>query len=131
MGIADLGKGETPDDSGSDKPSVSYTYTYEAGRNEIEDWTEEQQETMARAYQAVSDGGIVRTTFKRSPQYVNLHDAIAHFYAAMAEALEEQNFVPVLDFILSDDSEVTADILQQYLEENPDVAEELLGRVEA
>lgn len=131
MGIADLGRGETPADDSSDKPSVSYTYTYEAGRKEIEDWAEEKQQVMARAYQAVSDGGIVRTTFKRSPQYTNLHDAMAHFYAAMAEALENQNFVPVLEFVLSDDEEVTADILQQYLEEHPDVAEELLGRVEA
>lgn len=131
MALADLNMGETPDDSGSDKPSVSYTYTYEAGRNEIEDWSEEQQQVMHRAYQAVSDGGIVRTTFKRSADYVNLHDAMAHFYAAMAEALENQNFVPVLEFVLSDDAEVTADILQQYLEEHPETAEELLGRVEA
>lgn len=129
MGIADLGKGETPD-SDSDEPSVSYIYVYEAGRNEIEDWASEKQQVMARAYEAVSDGGIVRTTFKRSGSYINLHDAMGHFFSAMATALEEQDFNPVLEFVLSDDPEVTADILRQYLAEHEEVAENLLEGIE-
>lgn len=126
MGIGDLGKDDVEQSENSDKPSVSYTYTYEAGRNEIEEWPEEKQETMHRAYQSVSDGGVVRTTFKRSPAFINLHDGMAHFYAALADALENDDWVPLLEFILSeDDPEFNAQVIQDFLDEHPDTFEAL------
>lgn len=125
MGIADL-SGDDEVEQTSDDPSVSYIYVYEAGRKEIEGWPQDKQQTMARAYNAVSDGGIVRTTFKRNPQFVNIHDGMAHLLAAMAEGFENQNWVQFMEFVLSEDSpELSASIIGDYLEENPEVLEEL------
>lgn len=125
MGIGDLAKNDQPEERSSDQPSVSYIYVYEQGRKELEEWAPEKQQVMARAYEAVSDGGIIRNTFKLSRDYINLHDAMGHFLAAMAEALENQNFNPVLEFVTSDDPETTAVILQDYLDEHPEVEEAL------
>lgn len=130
MGLANLSDDDGQREETSDSPSVSYLYLYEQGRKEIQEWTEEKRQVMARAYAAVSGGGIVRNTFKRSGDFINIHDATAHLMVCLEEGFENGNWTPYLEF-LSEDSEVQAEILQQFLDENPEVAEQLNTQVQA
>lgn len=131
MGLLEAAGGsDQSDDQDSDSPSVSYLYLYEQGRKEIQEWAEEKQEVMARAYRAVSGGGVVRNTFKRSGDFINVHDATAHLMVCLEEGFSNDNWTPYIEF-LSDNPEVQAEILQDFLDEHPEVAEQLNTQVQA
>lgn len=124
MGLGNLSEEpDTPEES-PEKPSVSYIYVYEKGREEVEEWPQEARETMAAAYEVVSDGGIVRETFKRSAQYRNIHEAMSEVLLGISEVFEDEDFSRILEFVGPD-----ADALVNYLNDHPDIAEELLDRV--
>lgn len=123
MPLDSLTDGQSNEQS-SDGPSVSYLYLYEEGREQIENWPEEKQEVMAEAYRHVSQGGIARATFNRSAEYENIHDATAHLMVGIAKVFEDGDFSDLLEFIGPD-----ADAVAQYLDQNPEVAEELQDRL--
>lgn len=122
MGLSNLSdEPDTELEESPEKPSVSYIYIYERGRDEIEDWPEEVKELMANAYEVVSDGGIVRETFKRSRQYQNLHHAMSEVVLGISEVLENEDFSRIMEFVGPD-----ADAIVQYLQENEEIAKEVL-----
>lgn len=123
MGIGDLSSDDVEEQQPND-PSVSYLYIYENGREEISNWDADAQQAMATAYNVVSDGGIVRTTFKRSGQYENIHHATAELMVGISEVFESGDFQRLLDFVGPD-----ADAVRQYLEDNEEIGQELLEGV--
>lgn len=124
MGLDNLAHGDEEQTREPDEPSVSYLYIYENGREELESWPAEARQVMATAYSVVSDGGVVRTTFKRSSQYQNIHHATAELMVGIAQVFENGNFQPLLEFIGPD-----ADAIIEYLQNNEEVAEELQGHL--
>lgn len=123
MGLDNLQ--EVEQEESPDQPSISYLYLYESGRDEVENWPDSHQEKMAEAYQVTSNGGVVRDTFKRTGQYVNIHDATAHLMVGIADVFRDDDFSDLLEFIGPD-----ADAVGQYLDDNPEVRDELLSRLE-
>lgn len=125
MSLNDVANGEEQPEQKPDQPSISYLYLYEEGRDETDDWSDDATETMEQAYQACSNGGIVRSTFKKSGQYQNIHHAVAELVVGIAEVFEDGDFSRLLEFIGPD-----AEALAQYLDDNPDVLEELSERMQ-
>lgn len=152
MGIGDLSPDdqEQSEENDSQDPSVSYIYIYERGRDEIDNWPQDEASAAATAYQVTSGGGNVRNRFKSSGRYVNIHSGMSDYLAALgtafgndqfivpvhqampnflehlAAALEEDDWTGLLEFTLKDDDpEHNAQVIQDFLEENPEVRQEL------
>ena len=153
MGIGDLTPNDDEaqeESSDSDDPSVSYIYVYEQGRDEIEGWTDDDAAAAAQAYEVTSAGGVLRNQFGSTGVYANIHAAMSDYLAALGTtfenaqyivpvhaampdllqhlqgALEEDNWADLVDFVLKDDDpDHNADVIRQYLEDNPEVMQRL------
>lgn len=125
MTLGDLSGDDSGTDSDNDDASVSYIYLYEEGRSEIDNWDDEAQELAAKAYEAASNGGIVRRTFNNTSAYENIHHAYSELTWAMGEVFENGDFQPMLNFIGPD-----AEALAQHLDDNPELLSDLNERMQ-
>lgn len=126
MGLGDLNTGDDDSTDSDNDASVSYIYLYEDGRDEIENWDSDAQDLAARAYDAASDGGVVRETFNDASSYENIHHGYSDMTAAMADVFESGDFQPILDFIGPN-----AEALATYLDNHKDVRNDLVQRMKS
>lgn len=108
-----------------DDPSVSYLYIYEEGREDMDNWDEEDQDTMAQAYHVCSGGGVVRNTFDNTSAYENIHHAAGDLMVGIADVFTDGDYSRLMEFVGPD-----VDAVGQYLDENPEVRDELIERLQ-
>lgn len=137
MGIFDNPSDDEEQDDSNDGDSGTYIQFISGPghRDWKESWSDDAKSDISRAYELAApngDSGVVN-------QFANsMCDDRHHFYAvvtlALGDIFENQDFQQMLDLLMgSPESEETvelyADQLEEFLESEPEVAAELLERV--
>ena len=113
MPLGEFGSDEPDEETEND--SVSYVYIRHPAHPSNGDGYNED------AYRLVSEGGLVRRYFKSSQSdYDDIHEFASHMFGNMEPLLKEGNWVPILDELGPG-----AEGIAQYLEENPEMLEEV------
>ena len=121
------------EESGSDK-SGTHIYFYERGHDRLPgEEGDDQYETLAKAFETArtSPDGRVRAYANRNFG-AGLQQMLAEFVLAMDSAIEQGGPLPIIELALSDmPAEGQDQVLAQYLDRNPEVAELIAQRIES
>lgn len=125
MSMENFASGE--DVETSDKPSGSYPHFYERGHPDLPgEEGDEAYEAIAEAYEHINgDDGELRAAVNRSSEWENIAHFLAQYINAMAESREVGSTAPLLALI-----EPSSESLAEYLDDNDEVFEDLMERVE-
>jgi hypothetical protein len=134
MGIGNFDSGDDGQDDNQD-PSGTHLYFYQRGHERLPgEEGDAGYEKIATAYELAKSqptNGRVRT-FADNNFGHGLQEMLAEFVMAMGDSIEEETFSPVLSWALEDfPAEAQAEMVADYLDDNPEVREELAERFES
>lgn len=131
MGVMDFGNDDEEQQEQDGKPSVSYIYVYEEGRDELQD----KENYLTEAYEMMKSGGSVRSAFNSWARYDNsVHTVFSHIVVGFGRIIEDGDFSKILNFLFEpegeEEAEMYGEVLGEWLQDHEDVLQAVVETVE-